>query len=92
MKFTFKCGPELREGWTDRTEITYTMEEVGLQEVLMGFENFLRGCGYHFDGSLEIVEQDEYQDDERCECSCEEESCCSESSKEEVKEYYNEED
>jgi hypothetical protein len=28
-------------------------------EALTNFEQFLRGCGYHFDGHFELVEEDE---------------------------------
>jgi hypothetical protein len=27
-------------------------------EALTNFEQFLRGCGYHFDGHFELVEED----------------------------------
>lgn len=40
----------------------YTLEmrstDVSLIELLENFEAFLRGCGFHFTGTLEIVEAD----------------------------------
>jgi hypothetical protein len=30
--------------------------------VLSIFEDFMRGCGFHFDGSLELVEQESYDE------------------------------
>lgn len=38
--------------------------DVSLTEVLENFERFLKGCGYSFDGRLELIPEDEYSDDE----------------------------
>ena len=37
-------------------EITFKFEEEMLYDVLAQFKEFLRGCGYYFDGELEIVD------------------------------------
>lgn len=37
-------------------EITFKFEEEMLYNVLPHFKEFLRGCGYYFDGELDIVE------------------------------------
>jgi hypothetical protein len=38
--------------------VTVTTDAVTLPEVLSQFEDFLRGCGFHFEGSLELVEEE----------------------------------
>lgn len=34
-------------------------EHLTLTEICEAFEDFLRGCGYHFDGNIAIIEEDE---------------------------------
>jgi hypothetical protein len=34
-------------------------EEVYLDDIIQNFESFLRGCGFHFKGNLQIVSDDE---------------------------------
>lgn len=41
------------------TEITIPHNEVGLSELLEEFECFLLACGFKFDGSVQIVADDE---------------------------------
>jgi hypothetical protein len=41
------------------TRIVYEFEDGGLDSVIENFECFLRGCGFSFSGSLEIVEPNE---------------------------------
>lgn len=52
MKFTLSCqhdeyGPK----------ITYEFSNVFLPDVLDNLQNFLKGCGFVFDGVLDIVEE-----------------------------------
>lgn len=78
MKFTFKCEPDDNEiNCSDIAypTVTYEMDAVGLHDVLEGFEDFLRGSGFMFDGALDIVSDEDAPDyDDYCEdCSqCEE--------------------
>jgi hypothetical protein len=34
-------------------------EEVYLDDIIQNFESFLKGCGFHFKGHLQIVSDDE---------------------------------
>jgi hypothetical protein len=34
-------------------------EEVYLDDIIQNFESFLKGCGFHFKGNLQIVNDDE---------------------------------
>ena len=52
-RFVFKRLTE--EGETIRM---LTDSDMCLPELLSEFEFFLKGCGYHFKGTLEIVEED----------------------------------
>lgn len=52
MKFKFVCEHE--EGDT----VTHEFDKVLLSDVLMRMQDFLKGCGYVFDGTLDIIEDD----------------------------------
>lgn len=56
---TFIC--EHRNAWDESlsNRITVETENVFIDEVIEDFEDFLRGCGFKFDGKLEIVPQEE---------------------------------
>lgn len=42
------------------TKIIHCVEgETSLPEILQSFEDFLRGSGFSFDGSIQVVENDE---------------------------------
>lgn len=60
FKFTLKRTPNHTLGIGEDSEITHVLNEehASLPEVIKAFEYFLRGCGYHFDGGLEIVDSD----------------------------------
>ena len=53
MKFTLICehdgGPK----------VTYEFKNIMLADTLDNLQNFLKGCGFVFDGMLEIVENGE---------------------------------
>lgn len=55
-KFTFICEdePMLYEGII--TKKTFEFNADTLDGVIGEFESFLRGCGFYFDGYLEMVE------------------------------------
>ena len=36
--------------------VTHTVEEEFLSDVVMSFQDFLRGCGYYFNGNLDFVD------------------------------------
>ena len=46
------------ENQFDFSTIEVVFPTESLPDLLQEFEYFLRGCGFHFDGSLEIVEED----------------------------------
>lgn len=56
--FTFikKWGEEYR---CAEKEVRHSSDEETLSEVLADFEQFLRGCGYYFEGHLEIISEDD---------------------------------
>lgn len=64
MKMVLKCEQYNYHDLTGRkagvdTTITHEIEEAAeLSKVLEGVEMFLRGCGFHFDGVLDIVPHD----------------------------------
>ena len=53
MKFTLIC----EHG--DGPKITYEFKNIMLADTLDNLQNFLKGCGFVFDGMLEIVEDGE---------------------------------
>jgi hypothetical protein len=59
MKFTFIKEPT--NDWIKDSEskVTFEFEEVQIDNVIAHFEDFLRGCGFHFDGRLDFVEHGE---------------------------------
>jgi len=60
-KFEFASSDELGR------EVIMRFDEIQLTEVIMRFEEFLRGNGFYFQGQLQIVENevnDEAPDDE----------------------------
>ena len=56
--FTLTC--EHRTPWDCELDSKVTMEfnKETLTDVIAQFQDFLRGCGYYFDGNLEIVEHE----------------------------------
>lgn len=46
------------------SEITVDFTTDGLDSVLQHFEQFLRGCGFHFEGTLDIIPPEEYTSNE----------------------------
>lgn len=43
-------------------KITHEFEADTLTEALEAYQYFLKGCGFHFSGELEIVEDDYYSE------------------------------
>ena len=39
-------------------QLTMTFESIQLAEVIEQFEMFLKGCGYHFEGHLDFVDDE----------------------------------
>ena len=59
MKYVFKQIDE----WTpSETTVEFTTDS--LETILKQFEFFLRGSGYHFDGTIDIAPNEEYFPDE----------------------------
>jgi superfamily I DNA and/or RNA helicase len=59
MKFTFKSK---QEGYGGNPEVTVEFEADSLNDVLYYMEDFLRGSGFRFDGNLDFVTEEEYED------------------------------
>jgi hypothetical protein len=51
---------------SDISKVTLETNAVGIDEVLQQFECFLKGCGYHFGGHLEIVEDEDVYPQPSC--------------------------
>lgn len=60
-KFTFICEEESMP-FVSSTEAKRTVEfrADGLSDILQEFECFLRGAGFHFEGQLDIVDENEW--------------------------------
>ena len=43
----------------DNTDIEFKVDAVVLSDLIVEFENFLKASGFHFEGSLDIVEEEE---------------------------------
>lgn len=56
MKFTFIAEDSYDDGDEHRVTKEFTAET--WHDALMSFEEFLRGCGYVFNGYLDLVEED----------------------------------
>ena len=54
--FTFQHTSEY--AGQDKVQTIVTTDGVGLSDILGTFENFLRGAGYVFDGTITIVDED----------------------------------
>lgn len=55
-QFRFTCRNSYAERYTE-----VQLEAETLDEVIENFEEFLRGCGYYFNGTLQIVPDEEQQ-------------------------------
>lgn len=57
---TFTC--ENRNPWDETlaSKVTFETNSETLPEILEEFEQFLRGAGFHFDGSVDIVQEVNY--------------------------------
>ncbi len=47
----------------DKTTVIIRVDAVTLDDLVEAFEEFLKGCGFIFDGTLDIVEEEEEHDD-----------------------------
>ena len=52
MKFTLICEHD------DNNKVTHEFKNVLLADTLDNIQNFLKGCGFVFDGILDIVEEE----------------------------------
>jgi hypothetical protein len=60
-KFTFVCQEEsMPFVHTIQSKRTVEFNAETLNDILNEFEMFLRGAGFHFDGRLDIVNEDDY--------------------------------
>lgn len=71
-KFTFVCEHQnIFDGGTE-SKVTMEFDEIQMSEVIEQFQDFLRGCGFYFDGRIEHVEDTEETgcggDCSSCEC------------------------
>jgi hypothetical protein len=51
MKFTLVCEHD------DGAKVTYEFNNIMLSDTLDNMQNFLKGCGFVFDGVLDIVDE-----------------------------------
>ncbi len=60
-KFIFVCQEESMP-FVNSIESKRTVEfnADGLHDIITEFENFLRGCGFHFEGQLDFVYEDSW--------------------------------
>ncbi len=58
-KHVFKYVYDPRDEGKPTHIITHETYSVSLPEIIMEFEQYLRGTGFNFTGSLEIVQEDE---------------------------------
>ncbi len=49
------------------TKVTYETETVSLPDLLESFNYFLKGCSFHFNGYVDLVEDDETKEPEKIE-------------------------
>lgn len=55
MKLILKCIHD--EDSYPKCSVVYTTNAESLDEILPSFEEFLRGCGFHFNGHLEFMNE-----------------------------------
>ena len=62
-KYTFICEQE-SDLYADIVESKRTFEfhADGLDQILSEFESFLRGSGFYFNGNIDIVEEESYEE------------------------------
>ena len=67
-KFTLICEHRGRPDSWDDVEVRNTseFEYEYLDDVVSAFQDFLRGCGYHFDGQLMVVNESITEDSDCC--------------------------
>ena len=68
-KFKFICDHNDNLG--DGPVLTYETERIGLDEVLFDFTDFLRGCGFVFNGDVQIVDDFATEETTGCGNNCE---------------------
>jgi hypothetical protein len=56
MRFTFTAEDEYEDG--DYQRVTKEFQAETWHEALAMFEEFLRGCGYVFEGQLDLVQEE----------------------------------
>jgi hypothetical protein len=62
-QFRFTCRNSYAERYTE-----VQVEAETLDDVIVNFEEFLRGCGYYFDGTLQLISDD--MPDDHGDCGC----------------------
>ena len=59
-KFTFTCEyPDFIKKGNTLSKITVESNREYMDDVVEDFQDFLRGCGYSFDGVLTVVDQED---------------------------------
>lgn len=64
-KFTFTCQEEpmpFSDSISSKRTVEFTAET--LSQIIPEFENFLRGCGYFFEGELDFIDDEKYEPEE----------------------------
>jgi hypothetical protein len=58
MKMTFKCEHFNEDEKESNQKMILTTDKQFLPDILVEFEHFLKGCGFNFDGHVDITEED----------------------------------
>jgi hypothetical protein len=59
MRFTFTKERSDNPMEDNQTNTTMEFKAIMLHEIVANFEDFLRGCGFRFDGVLDFVEDED---------------------------------
>jgi hypothetical protein len=64
-KFTFIKEPD-PDNWMEEgdSKLTLTCSAIQLDDIILEFENFLKGSGFYFEGHLDFVQDEIFETDE----------------------------
>lgn len=59
MDHTMELEFKLKQSYNTTRTVVHTTNAVTLMEILEEFQMFLEGCGFHIDGTLDVVTDEE---------------------------------
>lgn len=62
-RFTFTKHKDVHNSY-DNTSVVVSSDSLCIPELLEDFADFLRGCGYRFNGSIEVVPEESSEVDD----------------------------